>query len=222
MDARRPRDQLGLGPRLEHDARRAVDGDVTIERERPVALQSPFVHRRLLRPGEAGFARMRPSRFSRRDTRCLVNVQLRADGIRAIHRLYSRKWVTAVSLAGPASNLVLALLMGTFLRFAPVSPSGIWPALAFLAVLQVTAALFNLIPVPPFDGYGALRPHLSLAVQERMNNFAQVSMLVVFAVFWYVPFVGGLFWGLVFSISKLIGIPLELVGLGQQLFMFWR
>lgn len=137
-------------------------------------------------------------------------------------RLYSRKWVTAVSLAGPASNLVLALLMGTFLRFAPVSPSGIWPALAFLAMLQVTAALFNLIPVPPFDGYGALRPHLSLAVQERMNNFAQVSMLVVFAVFWYVPFVSGLFWGLVFSISKLIGIPLELVGLGQQLFMFWR
>ena len=137
-------------------------------------------------------------------------------------RLYSRKWVTAVSLAGPASNLALALLMGTFLRFAPVSPSGIWPALTFLAVLQVTAALFNLIPVPPFDGYGALRPHLSLAVQERMNNFAQVSMLVVFAVFWYVPFVSDFFWGLVFSISKLMGIPLELVGLGQQLFMFWR
>lgn len=137
-------------------------------------------------------------------------------------RLYSRKWVTAVSLAGPASNLVLALLLGTFLRFAPVSPSGIWPALTFLAVLQVTAALFNLIPVPPFDGYGALRPHLSLALQERMNNFAQVSMLVVFAVFWYVPFVSDFFWRLVFSISKLMGIPLELVGLGQQLFMFWR
>jgi Zn-dependent protease len=137
-------------------------------------------------------------------------------------RLYSRKWVSAVSLAGPASNLLLALLMGTFLRFAPVSQTGIWPALAFLAVLQVTAALFNLIPVPPFDGYGALQPHLSLATQERMNKFSQVSMLVVFALLWYVPFVNELFWMLVRFISNLMGIPLDLAELGRQMFMFWR
>ena len=137
-------------------------------------------------------------------------------------RLHSRKWVTAVSLAGPISNLVLAIVLGSLLRFAPLSADGLWPGLAFLAVLQVTAALFNLLPVPPFDGYGAMRPHLSAEGRARMDSFAQVSMWVVLAVFWYVPMVSNLFWGLVRLVANLFGIPLDLAGLGQGQFIFWR
>lgn len=137
-------------------------------------------------------------------------------------RLHSRKWVTAVSLAGPISNLVLAIVLGSLLRFAPLSADGLWPGLAFLAVLQVTAALFNLLPVPPFDGYGAMRPHLSAEWRARMDSFAQVSMWVVLAVFWYVPMVSNLFWGLVRLVANLFGIPLDLAGLGQGQFIFWR
>ena len=137
-------------------------------------------------------------------------------------RLYSRKWETAVSLAGPASNLLLAVLLGLLLRFAPVTETGIWPGLAFLAWLQVFAALFNLLPLPPFDGYGALRPHLSPEWNERMAAFSQISMFVVFAVFWYVPLVGSLFGRLVGLIAHLIGIPINLVALGQSQFFFWR
>jgi Zn-dependent protease len=137
-------------------------------------------------------------------------------------RLYSRKWETAVSLAGPFSNLLLAVVLGSLLRFAPLSADGIWPGLAFLALLQVTAALFNLLPVPPFDGYGALRPHLSAEMRGRVDSFAQVSMWVVLAVFWYIPVVSGLFWGLVGLIARLVGIPLDLAIIGQGQFMFWR
>jgi Zn-dependent protease len=137
-------------------------------------------------------------------------------------RLYSRKWVTAVSLAGPISNLVLAVVLGTLLRFAPLSADGIWPGLAFLALLQVTAALFNLLPVPPFDGYGAIRPHLSQDWRERMDSFAQVSMWVVLAVFWYLPVVSGVFWQAVGLIARLVGIPLDLAIIGQGQFTFWR
>jgi Zn-dependent protease len=137
-------------------------------------------------------------------------------------RLYSRKWETAVSLAGPISNLLLAVLLGTLLRFAPLTASGIWPGLAFLGLLQVTAALFNLLPVPPFDGYGAIRPHLSAEWRGRMDSFAQVSMWVVLAVFWYLPVVSGLFWGLVGFVARLVGIPLDLAIIGQGLFIFWR
>jgi len=137
-------------------------------------------------------------------------------------RLFSRKWETAVSLAGPAANLILAVLLGTLLRFAPLTSTGIWPGLAFLALLQVTAALFNLLPVPPFDGYGAIRPHLNPEWRERMDAFAQVSMFVVLAVFWYIPVVSGLFWHLVEWIAQLLGVPLDLAFMGQSLFMFWR
>ena len=137
-------------------------------------------------------------------------------------RLYSRKWQTAVSLAGPISNLFLAVVLSLVLRFAPLTGTGIWPGLAFLALLQVTAALFNLLPVPPFDGYGAIRPYLSPAWTERMAAFSQISMWVVLALFWYVPLVGNLFWGLVGLIARLIGIPINLAILGQGQFTFWR
>jgi Zn-dependent protease len=137
-------------------------------------------------------------------------------------RLRSRNWITAVSLAGPISNSVLALALGTFLRFSHVSDQGVWPGLAFLALLQVTATIFNLIPIPPFDGYGAIRPHLDVDLREKMDSFGQFSMWVVLLAFLYVPFVGGLFWGLVDFISRLIGIPVELAGLGLSQFQFWR
>lgn len=137
-------------------------------------------------------------------------------------RLYSRKWETAVSLAGPISNLLLAILLGTILRFVPDTAEGIWPALAFLGLLQVTAVLFNLLPIPPFDGYRAIRPHLSPDLQGKMDSFGQVSMLVVFAIFWYLPVVSNIFWRLVGLVSQWVGIPISLAIVGQQGFMFWR
>src|SRR5512141_1361488 len=66
-------------------------------------------------------------------------------------RLRSRGWISAVSLAGPFANLLLAIVLGIVLRFAPPNASGIWPGLAFLAFLQVSALVLNLIPLPPFD-----------------------------------------------------------------------
>jgi Zn-dependent protease len=137
-------------------------------------------------------------------------------------RIRSSKWLTAVSLAGPASNLLIALVLGLILRFAPTSPSGIWPGLAFLALLQVSATLFNLIPIPPFDGYGALRPHLSFDLQRKMDAFGQYSIFVVFLAFSYVPFIGDAFWMLVGFLARLLGIPLGLAGLGYSQFQFWR
>jgi Zn-dependent protease len=137
-------------------------------------------------------------------------------------RLYSRKWETAVSLAGPLSNLLVAIVLGIVLRFALVSTDGIWPALSFLALLQVTATLFNLIPIPPFDGYGAIRPHLDEELREKMDRFGQASLIVVFLIFWYVPLISGLFWQLVGIVAQLLGIPLGLAGLGYDQFQFWR
>lgn len=63
--------------------------------------------------------------------------------------LRSKRWETAVSLAGPFSNLLLAITLGILLRVMPISFGGIWPGLAFLALLQVTAFLFNLLPSHP-------------------------------------------------------------------------
>jgi len=136
-------------------------------------------------------------------------------------RLRSRVWVTAVSLAGPTSNLILAILLGLLLRFGPVSAGGIWPGLAFLGVLQVTATLFNLIPLPPFDGYGAIRPYLDQGFRETLDAFGQFSLFLVISAFWFVPFIGDGFWQVVYSMAGRLGVPGNLADLGLQLFRFW-
>ena len=137
-------------------------------------------------------------------------------------RLRSRRWESAVSLAGPASNLVLAILLAIILNFLLVSSSGIWPGLAFLALLQVTAVVLNLMPVPPFDGYRALAPFLNRQLRFNIDQYSNIIMIVVFVVLWYVPFVNNFFWLAVGWISFRMQIPVSLAMLGLSQFQFWR
>lgn len=137
-------------------------------------------------------------------------------------RLRSKNWRTAVSLAGPTSNLLLAIILGLFLRFSPIDVTGIWPGLAFLALLQVTAVVLNLIPVPPFDGYNAIEPHLNEATRMQFEQTRGVFIWIVFLLLWFIPLISNMFWGLIFFISQILGIPLELAKLGLESFLFWR
>jgi Zn-dependent protease len=137
-------------------------------------------------------------------------------------RLHSKRWESAVSLAGPLANLVLAGFLSIVLHFAPVSTGGIWPGLAFLALLQVMAAVLNLIPVPPFDGYGVLAPFLDRDLRARINQAGSLIMLGVFFLLWYVPFVNDLLWKTVGWISVQLQIPLQLAITGLNQFQFWR
>ena len=57
-------------------------------------------------------------------------------------------------------------------------------ALAFLALLQVTAAILNFLPVPGLDGYGVIEPWLSYGVRRQVEPFAPFGLLAVFALLW--------------------------------------
>ena len=79
-------------------------------------------------------------------------------------RLRSAMGVSAVALAGPFANLVLAVVCALPLRFGDVSLFGgtYERILASIVVLNCVLAVFNLIPIPPLDGsnvvYGLLPP----------------------------------------------------------------
>src|SRR5512140_560945 len=85
-------------------------------------------------------------------------------------RLRSRAWESAVSLAGPAANLLLAIIIVVVLYFAPASMKTVTPALAFLCLLQVTALILNLVPLPPLDGYGIISTFLPQPVRIRLDQ----------------------------------------------------
>jgi Zn-dependent protease len=136
-------------------------------------------------------------------------------------RLRSRRWVSAVSLAGPAANLILAIVLGIILSVAPVTAGSIWPGLAFLAFLQVSALVLNLIPLPPFDGFGAIEPYLSPNIRSGVVQYGAILPWAVFFLLWYVPVINAAFWGLVSLLAHGLGVPLDLAQLGLQGFRFW-
>ena len=112
--------------------------------------------------------------------------------------LRNRAWMTAVSLAGPAVNFalfaVLLLPMHPTVGWLhpPADPSAWTPAeqfLAVLATLQFLTGVFNLIPVPPLDGFNAVSPYLSPELQARTRDpqFANGALIVLFVIFLAVP-----------------------------------
>ena len=137
-------------------------------------------------------------------------------------RLRSKRWESAVSLAGPAANLALAVVLSIVLHFAPVSAGSIWPGLAFLGLLQIMAVVLNLVPVPPFDGYRVIAPFLGPEVRGRIDQASNIIMLAVFFLLWYVPVVNNFFWSVVGWIAVQLGIPLTLAVTGLNQFQFWR
>ena len=137
-------------------------------------------------------------------------------------RIRSRKWLSLMSLAGPTANLLVAIVLGIILRLAPVTPTGIWPALSFLLFLQVSAVLFNLIPLPPFDGYNALDPYLPINIREAVNQFRGMAIWIIFLLFWTVPAVGNVFWSAVLSLATLLGVNPLMVSIGLDQFQFWK
>jgi Zn-dependent protease len=102
------------------------------------------------------------------------------------------------------------------------SNSGIWPGLGFLALLQISAMVLNLIPVPPFDGYATLAPFLNRDLRTKIVRYSMYITLIVFVVLWYVPFVNEFFWKIIFQIGAFLDLPFDLVLMGYDQFRFWK
>ena len=132
-------------------------------------------------------------------------------------RLRGKLWECAVSLAGPAANLLLAYVLVLALDSDAV-PIGAAPAVAFLALLQVTAVLLNLLPVPPLDGYGAIAPFLGARLRLAFNRFGAIGLFVLFGVLWLVPPAYNLFWKTTFALADALGVPLALAVQGLRQF----
>ena len=107
--------------------------------------------------------------------------------------LRSRSWDSAVSLAGPVGTLVCGLIgAGVFfvlvhLQLATATNIGFFAALAFFVFVQMFSLIINLVPIPPLDGFGIIRPWLPYSVQAAANRIASVGIVLIFVAIWYIP-----------------------------------
>lgn len=108
-----------------------------------------------------------------------------------------------IKLAGPASNLILAIIFGIILRllfpFANVPiVSSLLILLNIIVATNVSLAIFNLVPLPPLDGSSilfALIPERWHAVQEFLTRHG-FWLLIIFIFFGFqliLPVIGSIY-----------------------------
>jgi len=104
------------------------------------------------------------------------------------YNLTNQRWGEAiVAGAGPGINIVIAVVFGIVLRFAiegGAASQAFVIAMSLIVFINILLAIFNLIPIPSFDGSKILRSALpykySHAFQSFETNMAQYGMFSIF------------------------------------------
>ena len=107
---------------------------------------------------------------------------------------HPRRDMVLVALAGPGTNLVLALVaaLGFHLLVYLPEPSNRWVAqnLEHALLINVVLAVFNMLPLPPLDGGRVLVGLLPRALAAPLAALEPFGMLILIAVLFLVPLLG--------------------------------
>ena len=88
-----------------------------------------------------------------------------------------------VGAAGPAANLVLAVVAAVVFRlFMPGGIVGFF--LIHVCVINVILALFNLIPIPPLDGSRVVAGLLPPDLTRSYLKLERFGFLIIFGLLW--------------------------------------
>lgn len=116
------------------------------------------------------------------------------------YNLKNQRWGEAiVGVAGVATNLLLAVIFALIARFAFGAGMTEFATLASLVTLvNLSLGLFNLLPIPPLDGYTVLRGILPYRASLSLRAFEDkvaaggimslVLILFLFSFFFAAPF----------------------------------
>ena len=106
--------------------------------------------------------------------------------------------MVAVAAAGPATNLVLAFIgalvfgavSGTIIASGGTPPDWLLSAGGMFILINVFLALFNLLPIPPFDGshiVGGLLPPKWAANWQKLQSMGMLFFIILIAATWAFP-----------------------------------
>ncbi|OIO45747.1 site-2 protease family protein [bacterium (Candidatus Gribaldobacteria) CG23_combo_of_CG06-09_8_20_14_all_37_87_8] len=88
-----------------------------------------------------------------------------------------------VAVAGPLSNLIVALFFGLILRFVHLPYpwfGAVSTVFVFIVLINLVLAVFNLTPLPPFDGSHILFAFLGGKAKEAQVFLTRYSFALLF------------------------------------------
>lgn len=89
------------------------------------------------------------------------------------------KWGAAlVAVAGPLTNLFIAVFFGLWLRFVPVT-QGIGQLFVAIVSVNIAFFVFNMIPFPPLDGSRVLYALVPYNVREVMDRIERAGFVAI-------------------------------------------
>ncbi|QZH74092.1 MAG: site-2 protease family protein [Erythrobacter sp.] len=102
----------------------------------------------------------------------------------------------AVAAAGPGTNFVLALMgavgLGLFAAsvdpFSPSDPGVIPTAFAYFISINLFLALFNLLPIPPFDGSHVIEGLLPRSAARAYDKLRPLGFPLLFVLLVILPY----------------------------------
>jgi len=105
-----------------------------------------------------------------------------------------RKGMLLTGLAGPATNLTLAIVSGVLTRVLVATGLAdmaagqwVWYILYLFAYINLVLMFFNLIPIPPLDGSRVLPVFLSDNALQKYHEFERYGVLIVFGALLILP-----------------------------------
>jgi len=104
------------------------------------------------------------------------------------YNLKNQRWGDAiVAVAGPASNLVMAVTFGLIIRFSVslgITSVMFLEAAQLVVLINLVLMVFNLIPIPPLDGSKILFSFIPYRYIEIRRVIERYSMLlIIFVIF---------------------------------------
>ena len=133
-----------------------------------------------------------------------------------------RRDMALTAAAGPVSNILLSIFFAALLRieiffvesYFKADLTSVWgmliqgtsgdvtPAFKLLAVLaymlymgvvlNISLAVFNLIPIPPFDGSRIFYTFLPVNLYFKVMRYEKYIMIAILVLLWATPFLSGL------------------------------